>query len=220
MIKISASTNPPKEDELVQYVQKLQTSGVDMLHCDVMRTNFVDNECLSFELLKEVKKHTLLPLDVHLMINEPLKEVKQFASLGVHNITVHYEAFEWKDVFEKAVKVIREHKAFVGLAVNPKTLISDVVPLLPLVDYVLIMGVYPGKSGQKLLSNTIKKVEELKGVIKKNNYNVVIEVDGGVNLDNIKALYNAGADVFVMGNALYTAVNMSKLVDAVHRIKY
>ena len=220
MIRISASTNPPKEDELVEYVKRLQKAGADMLHCDVMRSNFVDNNCLSYELLKEVKKHTLLPLDVHLMINEPLKDVKKFVKLGVHNITVHYEAFEWKDIFEKAVKVIKDNHAFVGLAINPKTTIKEIIPLLPLIDYVLIMGVHPGKSGQKMLSNTPRKVEELKTIIKKNNYNVTIEVDGGVNMDNIKLLYNKGADVVVMGNALYTAEHMKGLIDEVHKIKY
>ena len=220
MIKISASTNPPKEDELVGYVKQLQKAKVDMLHCDVMRSNFVDNECLSLELLKEVKQHTLLPLDVHLMINEPLSDVKQFAKLGVHNITIHYEAFEWKDVFESAVKVIRKNHAFVGLAVNPKTPIKEIIPLLSMVDIVLIMGVYPGKSGQKMLSNTPKKIEELKQFIRTNNINIQIQVDGGVNMENIKELYNAGADIVVMGNALYTAPSKSKLVSDVHKIKY
>ena len=220
MIKISASTNPPKESELVEYVKQLQKAGVDMLHCDVMRSNFVDNECLSYELLKQVKQHTLLPIDIHLMINEPLKDVRKFASLGAHNITIHYEAFEWKDVFEKAVKIIKDSHAFVGLAINPTTPIKEIVPLLTLVDSVLVMGVYPGKSGQKMLSNTVKKVEELKKAIHKSNLNVIIEVDGGVNLDNIKSLYNAGAQIVVMGNALYTATNKAKLVDTIHAIKY
>ncbi len=220
MIKVSASTNPPKEQDLVKYVKELQTSGVDMLHCDVMDTNFVDNSCLSYDLLKEVKKNTLLPLDIHLMVNEPLKAVKKYAKLGAMYITVHYEAFEWRDVFEKAVKVIRNSGAMVGISIKPTTLVKEIVPLLPLVDLVLIMGVEPGKSGQKTLSNTHRKIEELREIIRNNNYNVLISVDGGINLDNVKLMYNSGANIVVMGSALYKADNRAKVVETIHKIKY
>ena len=161
-----------------------------------------------------------MPLDVHLMINEPLDEVKQFVKLGVHNITVHYEAFEWRDSFDKVAKIIRDNHAFVGLAINPTTSIATITPMLPLVDIVLVMGVYPGKSGQKMLSNTIHKIQELKKVVRTNNYPITIQVDGGVTLDNVKSVYNAGADVVVMGNALYTAKSRTSAVSFVHRIKY
>ncbi len=218
MIRLSASTNPPKEKDLVKYVQAVQAAGVDFLHCDVMDTNFVPNSCLSFELLSEVKQHTLLPLDIHLMVNEPYKVVKKYATLGAMFITVHYEAFEWRDVFEKTVRAIRKAGAMVGLSIKPTTLVKEIIPLLPLVDLVLVMGVEPGKSGQKTLSNTAPKIEELRAIIRQNNYDILIEVDGGINKDNIKQMYNSGADIVVMGNALYLADDRRKLVDYVHKI--
>lgn len=219
MIKISASTNPPQQRDLPKYVQELQQAGVDMLHCDVMSSNFVTIDCLDYDTLRKVKDHTLLPLDIHLMVNEPYKVVKKYATLGAMYITVHYEAFEWRDKFDKTVKLIREHGSMVGISIKPTTLVKTIKPLLPQVDLVLIMGVEPGKSGQKTLSNTVPKIEELRAIIRENNYNIKIAVDGGINTSNVKQMYNSGADIVVMGNALFKAEDKKKIVDYVHRIR-
>ena len=218
MIKIAPSTNPAKEESLVDYVKSLQELNVDFVHCDVMDGVFVENKCLSYETLRDIKNNTLLPLDVHLMVKDPAKVLDKYCKLRCTVLTVHYEAFSNEYALILALNKIRESKALVGLSIKPMTPVNKILHLLKYVDLVLIMGVEPGKSGQKMLSNTAPKVKELRSYIYDNGLDTIIEVDGGVNEDNIKSLVNSGVDIVVMGKYFYESNKKSELIKKIHKM--
>lgn len=218
MLKISASINPCPEGQAVEYCKNLQEIGVDYIHLDVMRSNFVGHDALHINTIYDIYDNTLVPLDCHLMVDEPLTILKEYLKLKVNYITVHYEAFKDKKDLLKAIKMIHDKHILVGLSIKPNTFINEIKEYLPLIDLVLIMGVEPGKSGQKMISNTIPKVKELRSIIYEYRYDLKIEVDGGVNEDNMKSIYDAGADIVVVGSKLYEARNKRKFVEMVHNL--
>lgn len=218
MIKVAPSTLAEKEENLIDYVKKLQQLNVDYLHCDVMDGKFVKNSCLSLELLKEVRANTLLPLDVHLMLSEPLNILDKYCALRPTILTVHFEAFSSQSALINAIKKIRHAKALVGISIKPTTPINRILHILPLIDVVLVMGVEPGKSGQKMISNTCPKVKELRNYIYDNKLNVKIEVDGGVNEENLKQLSLSGVDIVVMGKYFYEHTKKAQLIEKIHKI--
>lgn len=218
MIRVCPSTNPCPEDMLVQYAKDLQSMGVEVLHCDVMDGNFVASKCLPIELISEVSRNTLMALDVHLMISSPLRRVKDFLKLPITYLTVHYEAFENEKDLIRTIDEIHSVGKLAGISVKPNTSIEEIKELLPLVDLVLIMSVEPGKSGQKFIAETLIKIKELSDIKQKNGLNLMIEVDGGINLDNAKLVIDAGAEMLVMGNAFYTAKNKKELLEKVQRL--
>ena len=218
MIKLSASFNPCPERDSVEYCKLLQLADTDYIHCDVMRENFVGHDALSLNTVKDVWDNVAVPLDIHLMVNEPLNELKQFIDIKPTIISIHYEAFKNKKDLLKAINKIHKAHIMVGLAINPSTFIKTIKEYLPLVDVVLVMGVEPGKSGQKMVSNTIPRVKELRGIIYEYDYPVKIEVDGGVNDENLKSVTDAGADIIVMGSCLYSSKNRPKLIEKVHNL--
>ena len=219
MLKISASINPCPEESMVEYCKELQGMGVDYIHLDVMRSNFVGHDSLNNDTIYEIYDNTLVPLDCHLMIDEPLRVLKEYLKLNLNYITVHYEAFKDKEDLLKALKMIRDKHILAGLSIKPYTFVKDIMEFLPYVDMVLIMGVEPGKSGQKMISNTSPKVKELRSIIYDYRYDIKIEVDGGVSLDNLEDLYNAGADIVVVGSKLYGIRNRSGFIRKVHDYK-
>ena len=219
MIKLSASFNPCPEDKAVDYCKLLQRMNADYLHCDLMRSDFVGHDALSVETIKDIYDNTLMPLDVHVMANEPKSLLKTLIAIKPNIITVHYEAFKNKKDMLNAFRQIHKKHIMVGLSINPSTFVRDIKEYLPYVDVVLIMGVEPGKSGQKMISNTLPKVKELRGIIYNCDYKIKIEVDGGVNEQNLKDIYNAGADIVVMGSCLYDSPNKTKLIEKVHNIQ-
>lgn len=205
MIKVAPSTNPENEDNLINYVKLLEQSNADFLHCDVMDGVFVENKCLSSKKLLEISQNSTIALDVHLMVHNPIQIWKEYLKSKPTILTVHYESFQNKTNLLYLLTEIRKRKIMVGLSIKPKTNVDEIKPYLPLCDLVLIMSVEPGKSGQKFIEESLKKIAELKGVIKGNNYNIKIEVDGGIDHTNIKEINQAGADIVVMGNAVYKA---------------
>jgi len=219
MIKLSASINPCVEEQAVEYSKELQLLGVDFLHLDVMRANFVGHDALKTETISEISDNTLLPLDIHLMINEPLDELKDFIKLKPNYITVHYEAFKNKDDLVKAINMIHKAHILAGISIKPNTFVEEIKPFLSIIDLVLVMGVEPGLSGQKMISNTAPKVKELRDIITEYAYNVKIEVDGGLNEKNMVELHKAGADMLVFGSSLFNATNRKKFVNEVHKVK-
>ena len=212
MTRVMPSTNPPKEEDLLSYVKELQEIGVDFLHCDVMDGKFVEAKCLPIELINEIKNNSMLNLDVHLMIENPLKTLKKYCEMLPCYITLHYESFDRAVDLIKAIEIIKSYNIRVGISLKPNTEISNIACYLPLIDMVLIMSVEPGKSGQKFMPMALKKIKELKRLIDKNRFKVKIEVDGGINEENAKAVVFNGADYLVMGSAFYNSKNRKKLL--------
>lgn len=213
MIKVLPSSNPEKEENLVAYVRELVDLGVEYLHCDTMDGVFVENKCLSFETLKSVRNSTNILLDVHLMVKNPVKVIKDYISLKPSIITVHYEAVKNIRQIKKMSKNVRKKGLLFGVSLCPSTPASALVGLLDYIDLVLVMSVVPGKSGQTFIESSLDKIKDVKCLVE--NTDIIIEVDGGINLDNYKAVVGAGATFLVMGNAFYKSDNRAKLLQKV-----
>lgn len=212
-LKIAPSTDPVlDEDELLSYVRKLNGCA-DYVHCDVMSTNFVCKNSLSCELVKKIYLKTLLPLDVHLMINEPGKIVKKYIHAGAQIVTVHFEAFKNKSDLEKCLKNISKCGAIAGVAINPNTEISEVMPYIAFADLVLVMGVFPGCSGQRFKESTYSKIKKLKQIRDDYGARFLIEVDGGVVPEVSKNLKALGADIVVSGSFVFNAEDRANAIE-------
>ena len=185
-------------------IQLINDSDAQWVHFDVMDGVFVPNISFGFPLLQAVKKNTSKFIDVHLMIVNPEKYINEFVAKGADGISVHYEG---NLHIHSVLQQIKNSGAQAGLALNPHTPVSVVKEILHLVDTLLIMSVNPGFGGQKFISETVSKVSEAKKLIQEANTSTLIQVDGGVNIENCIALKHAGADVLVAGSAVFKAAN-------------
>ncbi|MFT4968434.1 MAG: ribulose-phosphate 3-epimerase [Chitinophagales bacterium] len=190
-------------------IELINSSDADWLHFDVMDGVFVPNISFGFPLLQAVKRHTTKFIDVHLMIVNPEKYIKEFAAKGADGISVHYEG---NLHVHSLLQQIREAGAKAGIVLNPHTPVSVVKDLLHLIDTLLIMSVNPGFGGQKFIPETVSKVAEAKALIKAAKTNTLIQIDGGVNVENCVALKAAGADVLVAGSAVFKAANPKEYI--------
>lgn len=195
-------------------IEKLNQSQADYVHIDVMDGVFVPNISFGFPILESIKGYNKLPLDVHLMIVNPTQYVERLVKIGAKIITVHYEACNH---LHRAVQLIKSFGIKAGVSLNPHTPVSLLENVLPELDLVLLMSVNPGFGGQKFIEQTYKKVKQLRKMIDDGEYDVMIEVDGGVNLENAKALYDAGVDVLVAGNAVF---NTPDIVATIEKFKH
>ena len=186
--------------KLGEDIEMLNRSEADWIHVDVMDGVFVPNITFGFPVLEKIKHLAKKDFDIHLMIVNPDKFVQEFKDIGAKILTVHYEACTH---LHRVIYKIRESGIKAGVSLNPHTPVSILEDIINDVDLVLIMSVNPGFAAQKFIKNTYQKVKDLKELILKKNSNAIIEVDGGVNLDNAKALLNSGADVLVAGNAVF-----------------
>lgn len=211
-IKISASTNPPKLEELNDYILKLNQTDVDYIHCDVMDGNFVKAKTFKAKKVKELKTLTDKPLDVHLMVKNPCHKIKSYAKAGAHIITIHYESVRNKNKLIKLFQKIRNYGAFAGLSFNPTTSVLEILPYIYFCDMLLVMSVVPGKSGQEFMTETLLRLETINKFLKKQKMDVVVEVDGGVNNKNLPLLIEKEVDSVVMGSYLYNAENLSETI--------
>jgi ribulose-phosphate 3-epimerase len=185
-------------------IEMLNQSEADWIHVDVMDGVFVPNISFGFPVLEAVKKHAKKPLDVHLMIIDPDRYLKEFQEKGADGITVHFEACTH---LHRTIQVIKELGCRAGVALNPHTPVAFLDDIIEDLDLVLIMSVNPGFGGQKFINNTYKKLHDLKTLNAGRNPNLFIEVDGGVGEQNVKKLVDAGANVLVAGNSVFSVAN-------------
>ncbi len=192
-------------------IAKVEEAGVTYLHIDVMDGLFVPSISFGMPVIKSIRKKSKLFFDVHLMINEPIRYIKEFKEAGADLLTIHVEAC--RDV-KKTIEAIRENSMKVGLSLNPETDVKEVLPYIKDVDMVLVMSVHPGFGGQKFIPETLEKMKEIRRAINEVNPSCDLEVDGGINADNIAAVISAGVNVVVAGTAVFAGdilENVAKL---------
>jgi ribulose-phosphate 3-epimerase len=196
-------------------IEMINNSQADWFHVDVMDGVFVPNISFGFPVMNVLKKLAKKPLDVHLMIVDPDRYVQAFKDAGAHVLTVHYEACTH---LHRSLQNIRSHGMKAGVAINPHTSVNLLEDLINDTDLVCMMSVNPGFGGQKFIENTYDKVRRLKQIIKNRGAKTMIEIDGGVDLNNYKKLIDIGADVLVAGNTVFSSKDPSATISALKKI--
>ena len=185
-------------------IEIINKSNADWFHLDIMDGVFVPNISFGLPVVRDIKKHAKKPLDVHLMITDPDKYFSDFKKAGADIISFHYEA---SNHLHRSIQALKDLGIKAGVAINPHTNISLLEDIICDVDMILIMSVNPGFGGQKFIENTYDKIQKLKNIIISKNTNTLIQIDGGVNLDNAPKLFKAGADILVAGNTVFSSDN-------------
>ncbi len=208
MIKISPSILACDFAKMGEEIKRVEKSS-DYLHVDVMDGMFVPNISFGMPVIAAIRKTTDMFFDVHLMIEKPERYIDEFVKVGADLITIHYEST--KDP-AAVLRQIRATGKKVGISIKPKTDVSVLMPLLPLLDLVLIMTVEPGFGGQKFMADMMPKVRALRDAVKQGGLNVEIEVDGGINAETAAVVAEAGADVLVAGSSVFAAPDAEKAI--------
>jgi ribulose-phosphate 3-epimerase len=190
-------------------IEMINASAADWFHVDIMDGVFVPNISFGFPVLKSLQKLAKKPLDVHLMIVDPDRYAEAFRDAGAHVLTVHYEACRH---LHRSVQNIRNLGMKAGVAINPHTPVTVLEDLISDIDLVCMMSVNPGFGGQKFIENTYNKVKRLKEIIRSAGAQTLIEIDGGVDLNNYRKLVEGGADVLVAGNTVFSSKDPSSTI--------
>lgn len=214
MVEISASILDAKEDEPAKIFYNLEVAKIDYFHIDVMDGKFVEKNTVDkmnkySNILKQI---TTLPLDVHLMVEDVETYIKLYSAIEPNMITFHLEAIKDKEKIHEMIKLVKDNNCKVGIAIKPATEVKEIYEFLPYINTVLVMTVEPGKGGQALIPETLRKVRILKEYLKQHNLDTYIEADGGINLDTIDEVKDSGVDIAVVGNGILKTENYKATV--------
>ncbi|RSL31383.1 ribulose-phosphate 3-epimerase [Salibacterium salarium] len=212
MTKIAPSILAADISRLKEEVEDVAKGGADYIHVDVMDGHFVPNITIGPFVVEAVHPHTSLPLDVHLMIEEPDRYIEEFVKAGADIVSVHVEACRH---LHRTIELIHEQGAKAGVVINPATPVESIKHVLQNVDLILLMTVNPGFGGQTFISEVLPKIEQVKKMLMESNHQAEIEVDGGVNEETAAACIEAGADVLVAGSAVFKKDNRKNAIESI-----
>ncbi|KAF0145588.1 MAG: ribulose-phosphate 3-epimerase [Nitrospirae bacterium] len=215
MIKIAPSILSADFMRLGEEIKAAEAAGIDLFHIDIMDGHFVPNMTIGPSIVEAINKITDVPLDVHLMIEEPDKYVKDFINAGADYLAVHIEASVHA---HRTVQVIKESGIKAGIALNPATPACSLDHILQDLDFVVLMSVNPGFGGQSFIPQSMDKIKILKKLIQERGLSTLIEVDGGVKPDNARQVADAGADMLVMGSAFFSSKDYGTLTKKLREV--
>lgn len=202
MVKIAPSLLSANFANLEDEIKKIENGGADYVHLDVMDGIFVPNITFGPPVIKKLRKVTEIPFDVHLMIDRPERYIKDFVDAGADIITVHEEATIH---LHRTIQEIKSYGKMAGVSLNPSTPLDNIEYILDDLDLILIMTVNPGFGGQSFIKSMEDKIKRMRNIINERNLNVILQVDGGVKLDNAKKILECGADLLVVGSDIFGA---------------
>jgi ribulose-phosphate 3-epimerase len=207
--KIAPSILSADFSRLADEVRAVEKAGADVIHVDVMDGHFVPNITIGPLVVQGLRKLTSLPLDIHLMIENPERYIEVFARAGGDWITIHAEVCP---NLKRMIRKVRQLNVRPGIVLKPATPLKTLFPVLDDIDLVLIMSVNPGFGGQSFIPSTLKKIERLRKIVDQNGYSMEIEVDGGVKIENIREVSAAGGDIFVVGTGIFKTENYEETI--------
>lgn len=219
MVEISTSILGVDKENSIKTFYDLEVAGTDYYHIDVMDGKFVEKntEEKMYTFTNEIKQMSNIPLDIHFMVENIKENIDRYLTFKPHIITFHLEACKDKEEVKKHIKYLQENGVKCGVSIKPNTDVEEIFEFLPYLHLCLAMTVEPGKGGQKLIPETVDKVRTLKKYIEENKLDTYIEVDGGINLETVNLVKEAGADIIVAGSAIISAENYKDVINELKR---